>query len=268
VLGVVISLGGGIAWLKADHEPLVAGKPIGLVVELRLPAGLEEQLKDKTDKPYLILHGGGTSTYGAIDFERARHEDGRWFVPGQTDIHNTSSYRMLNVTLHVVREQYFDLPLPAKPALSAQWSDWLTESFYNDRTAPPADLAYHMRYRIEHRPPPPPPLPPEPRQTTVEELKAAAFKALKPDAPVEDWLAFISPDTPYEIKLAAQAALAKRPDLGPTLARLIASIDQNVARDGTYFVGELKPPPRSIADICERIIEYFGKLDREAAGTK
>ena len=150
-VGGSITLLGGMAWLSAEREPLVSGRPIDLVVEVSVPAGLEAEVRRQSDKPYAILFGGDTSRTGDLQLEQSRKEDGRWIVGARVEIHNTSAQRMAGVALRAAPEQYFDLSLPAKPALSEQWSAWMTEPYFGNRTAPTADAAYRLRYRVEHR---------------------------------------------------------------------------------------------------------------------
>jgi len=248
VVGGGISVLGGVAWLSEEREPLIAGQPIDLVIELSAPAELEAQVRGQPSVAYVVLFGGKGTGQADLDLDRSRQEDGRWIVGARIAIGNASSDRMLGAALRVVKEQYWDLPLPGKPALMPQWSEWMRTPFYGDRSTPPPDAAYAMRYRIEHRPEPSPPSPPEPPQPTAAELKAQAFKALKPDAPTEEWLAFTGLDVDFEIRKAATAELTKRADLGPKLAARIGSEDPVVARDAMYLVGEMHPPPAEVAD--------------------
>ena len=151
VVGGGITLLGGMAWLSAEREPLVSGRPIDLVVEVSVPAGLEAGVRRQSDSPYAILLAGGTSRTGDLQLEKSRKEDGRWIVGARIEIHNTSAQRVAGVALRSAQEQYFDLTLPGKPALSEQWSAWMTEPYFGNRTAPAADAAYRLRYRVEHR---------------------------------------------------------------------------------------------------------------------
>ena len=151
VVGGGITLLGGLAWLSAEREPLVAGRPIDLVVEVSVPAGLEAEVRRHSETPYTILFGGDTSRTGDLQLEKSRKEDGRWIVGARVEIHNTSTQRMAGIALRSAREQYFDLSLPGTPALSEQWSAWMTGPYFGNRTAPAAEAAYRLRYRVEHR---------------------------------------------------------------------------------------------------------------------
>ena len=272
VVGGGISILGGMAWLSEEREPLVAGQPIDLVIELSVPAALEAEVRGQPSKPYVVLFGGKGTGQTDLEFEHSRQEDGRWILGARLPINNASYDRMVSAALRVVKEQYWDLPLPAKPALMPRWSEWMRAPFYGDRSAPPPEAAYALRYKVEHRPPPPPPKPPEPVPPTEAELKAQAFKALAPGAPTEDWLAFTSLDTDYEIRQAATAVLAKRADLGPKLAARIASDDPVVARDAMYLVGEMHPPPAEVADAvrawARKIVATAETVDPAAADSR
>lgn len=272
ILGGGITLLGGMAWLQAEREPLVAGQPVDLVLELGLPAEIEATVRAQAAQSYLFLYGGSTSRYGELLFDQSRRAEGRWIVPGRAPIHNTSTGRMLGIQLGAVPTQYFDLPLAAKPDLTAQWTDWRTDAFLPDRTAPPPGTGFTLRYKVEHRPPPPPRPPPEPVPPSSEELKAQAFQALPPDASVDALLDLTSLDTPYEIRTAVTARLARRPDLGPALRGRVASEDPVVARDAMYLVGVLAPPPAEVGDAvrawARRIVAIAEAIDPNAEDSR
>lgn len=157
IAGGCITLLGGLAWLTADREPLVAGRALDLLVEVSTPAGLQAEVLEQSEKPYVVLSSAGKHgqiTY--LDLAQGRMENGRWILTGRFEIYSTTSERVAGAAMRAVEEQYFDLPLPGKPDLMPGWSDWLASPRLGNRTPPPAAGAFALRFRVVHRPEPDP----------------------------------------------------------------------------------------------------------------
>jgi hypothetical protein len=252
ILGGGIGLAGGLSWLFAEHEPTLAGRPLTLAIELRLPSGAAKPGPQESYFP-LILHSARRSTSGELFVNDVEQIGGEWIIPGEVELTTSRFDRVLGVTLDGSPAQYFDLPLPAKPGPEhRQWSAWATAPFLANREPPPQGTGYAVRYRVQPRRPPPHVAPVGPPPPTPEELKAQAFQALAPDAPTDSWLAFTALDMPPELRARAIAAVKQRADFAAGLQARIESDDPIVARDAMYLVGELEPPPAEVADAVRR----------------
>lgn len=251
ILGGGIAAAAGLAWLFAEHEPTIAGHKLTLAIEVRFPPGA---VKPERGDPYfpLLLQSAGASSSGELLLKDVELVDGRWMLPGEVAITSARFNRTLAIQLDGSPAQYFDLPLPAKPGPEDQrWSAWLTAPILAKREPPPDGTGYAVRYRVQPRRPPPHVAPEEP-PPTPEELKAQAFRALAPDAPTDQWLAFTALDVPDELRKQAVAVVKLRPDFASGLRARIESDDPVVARDAMYLVGELEPPPAEVADAVRR----------------
>lgn len=274
-VAIVITGLGGIAWVGMDREPMVAGQPISLDLEIRLPPGATAPPPNPDGDTYATLMSGSPPRVrvGQLRFDMAREEDGRWIVPSSVPIHVTKTPRILGVKLDMAEAQYFDAPVPARPQkLDEGWSAWIETPYLGNRTKPAAGTALGLRYRIVVRPPPPPePEPPE-QEPTVQERKEQAFAAIAPDAPTEDWLDLTTLDTPEHVRRAAIAMVSGRPDLGPALVERIGSEDPETARDAMYLVGEMQPPPAIVGDAIKArigdVLHIARAIDPEAKDSR
>lgn len=245
IVAAIITTLGTLAWAMREQEPLVDGQPINVAVELRLPMGQPRPEAPEGTLNYAALHSGyrtPKSRVAPFRFDEARLEGGHWIVPATVPIHVSEGRRVLSALLPDGETQYFDTPIPARPAaLDADWSPWLP-SYFGNRALPPEAIAFAIRYRIVQRPAEPPPLqhvpPPEP----------PSVPRPADDAPTEEWLGVIALAGPYELRRDAAVALTGRPDLAPLLIARISDADPIVARDAMYLVGEMRPPPAEAGD--------------------
>jgi len=163
LMGGAVAIVSGFAWLTADREPLVAGRPLDLLVELSAPAGLQAvvlaETKDLTDyyRPYVAFGPRKHRESRFLELTQGPEENGRWvFFSGRFEIDSSSDERVVGADLRAVETQFFDLPLPGRPSLMADWSDWLRTPHLSNRTPLPPERAFALRYRVVHRPEPEP----------------------------------------------------------------------------------------------------------------
>jgi hypothetical protein len=159
IVGGAIAVVTGFLWLTADREPLVAGRPLDLLVEVSVPAALQAEVErlESHHVPYVSLqHEGESGWIRYFDLAQGRMENGRWILSGRFGVFRDRSDRGLNVSMHAVETQFFDLPLPGRPDLMADWSDWLRSPYLSNRAPPPPEEAFAVRYRVVHRPEPDP----------------------------------------------------------------------------------------------------------------
>ena len=157
IVGGAIVILGGFAWLTADREPLVAGRPLDLLVEVSMPAALQAEVEqlEKSYVPYVALsHARESGWIRYLDLAQGRMENGRWILTGRFEIYTARGERGVSVAMRAVEEQYFDLPLPGQPKLMSDWSDWMTNPHRSNRTPPAPEEAFALRYRVVQRPEP------------------------------------------------------------------------------------------------------------------
>jgi len=163
LMGGAIAILGGFAWLTADREPLVAGRPLDLLVELSAPAALQAVVLAKTKdltgyyRPTVGFGPRKGSETRFLDLTQSPEENGRWvFFSGRFEIDSSNGERSVSADLRAVESQYFFLPLPGRPDLMPDWSGWLTAPYGFNLTPPPPEEAFALRYRVVHRPEPQP----------------------------------------------------------------------------------------------------------------
>lgn len=246
---LVISALGVFAWATADREPLVAGHPVDIAVEVRLPAGAKrpEGKASGNDYAALLSGSGSKSRLDYLRLDQAREENGRWILPAQIPVHVTEGHRVLSVKLTDRDTQFFDTPIPARPAaIDAAWSDWLTAPYLGNLTKPAPDAALAVRYRVVARPPPSPP--PARHEPNPQERLQAAYDTLSSEAATEEWLALTVLEAPEHVRSGALKTVAHRSDFAAALAARIASKDPLVARDAMYLVGAMELPPAALGE--------------------
>jgi hypothetical protein len=163
MMGGTVATLSGVAWLTADREPLVAGRPLDLLVEISAPAGLQAVVLAKTKeltgyyRPYVDFGARKHRESRFLDLTQSPEENGRWvFFSGRFEIYSSSNERNVGAALRAVEEQFFDLPLPGRPDPMSEWSDWLTTPHRSNRAPAPVEEAFTLRYRVVHRPWPEP----------------------------------------------------------------------------------------------------------------
>lgn len=155
---VVVSALGALAWAQQEVEPLVAGEPVDVEVQLRFPPGAARPEQPSASNSYVALQSrsGRSGRTAGLRFAEAREEEGRWIVPATIPLHATAADRILSVAWNG-ETQFFNTAMPARPTrLDADWGPWLTP-YLGNLTPPPPEAAFAMRYRLVRRPPPPRP---------------------------------------------------------------------------------------------------------------
>jgi len=150
--GGIIAVLGAFAWLTGEHEPTVASRPLDLMVEVSVPARLRVEAADQWMPTYIALIANRHSQMVNVDLTEGRVEGDRRILSARFAIDSTSNNRIVSAVLRAVPEQYFDLPLPGRPDLLADWSGWLTAPYLSDRSPPPAADAFALRFRVVQRP--------------------------------------------------------------------------------------------------------------------
>lgn len=205
-----------ISWLLADIPPKIGGRYLNLEVEIRLPVGQTNPPTSVIKDPKLTLgsvinHKQRKSEDGELRLAEARFENGRWIVPGSVRVFTMRGRRSIYSQMGSESVQGFLVPLPARPGKKFEnWSEWEPRP-RGGATWPDTNPSY--RFRVQRVLPPPP----EPDPAIVE---AERFAALKPDAPLEQWLVFLRREAPEDRNQSILKVVNARQ---PELAKLIAS---------------------------------------------
>jgi hypothetical protein len=210
-----------VCWLLADIPPKIDGQELSLEIELRLPVGQTNLPAMDSGETYLevgsvVRHVQRKSKRGELDIAKARLEEGRWVIPGAVHLFTMRGLRSADFMIGG-ESCGFIIPLPARPGKKfEQWSNWFPDPPPN--RAPWPDTKPSCRFRVQRIVPPPPP--PDP-----EVVKAEEFAALKPEAPLSDWLAFFQPRAPEQRLISIATMAHQRP---AELAELIRSPDSRL----------------------------------------
>ena len=146
----IAAIVGGIARLAADVAPTLHGEPMLLAVEIRWPASATASPATDTTQRRLRFYSvsGRTarnSREGALWMEDARHEDGRWIVPGAVAVYTSRGERMLAIEPEPEGAKGWLVPLPGHPGpAQLEWSPWMPRS----RDGTPLPDGFTMRYKV------------------------------------------------------------------------------------------------------------------------
>jgi hypothetical protein len=214
-LGLSWGITGGIAgvaalicWALADIPPKIDGRSLDLAVEIRLPVGETNSPASATGKSHLRLgsvvnHTQRKSEMGELKIAEARFEDGRWIIPGSVYLFTTRGKRSIDAELGGKEVAGFIVPLPARPGKNyEQWSGWEPRPRRGNPPWPETNPSYRFRV-VPLIPPPPPPDP--------EVVEAERFATLKPEAPLQEWLGFLTYRVPEERAKAIIKVAEERP---------------------------------------------------------
>jgi hypothetical protein len=277
----ILALITGLAWLNADFPPQIDGKELVVDVEVRFPASLPVPTPSEAAGYgwHITLTADGGSRpqrVGGLRVREATQIEGRWVVPATVFLHTSDPGKSLGVGLGNRESQFFRPSLPGRPAReNMAWSSWLTEpTFGNLKPVPTAD-AVAIRYRVQFfvEPPAPPPTPPVPteaeRAAKAEAEARAAFAALTPQSPLEEWLRFTHYAQPQERRLAAGHALALRADVVPALSAIIRSPDKDQSDLALRAVAVMEPPPEglgvAVAEVGHDIADQIRTVNNTSA---
>jgi hypothetical protein len=101
------------------------------------------------------------------------------------------------------------------------------------------------------------------RQRAQQDVEDNAFRALTPESPLAEWMAFLEYPNSEEHQRAAMDAILNRPRLDQELSKLIASGDESRCIKAMYFVGKMFPPPLEVADAVREQAHLVTKIAQE-----
>jgi hypothetical protein len=219
-----------LCWSLADIPPRIDGRLLMVEVELRLPVGVTNLPAADTNRTHVTLgsvvrHVQRKSRQGKLKVAEARLENDRWIVPGEVLLFTMRGHRMINFVMGGQSKGGFIIPLPARPGKKfEQWSKWFPDR--RPGMTPWPDTKPSCRFRVQRIIPPPPP--PDP-----EVVEAEKFAALKPDAALSEYIAFLKPSVPGDRFVAVTKVAEQRQ---AELAQLIRSSDSNVREPALWAV--------------------------------
>jgi hypothetical protein len=277
VIGGILVLIAGFAWLAADFPPKLGGKELVVEVEARMPQGFAPPTDEAALSYWYVTitadTGARHQSSGPLEFQKARQEGGRWVVPATVFLGTSDPGKSLGVVVKSGVTQFFRFPLAGKPTRAdMQWSPWLTDAHEGNLQEIPESERAAARYRVQYYVPPPP----EPPGPTQEELDAkkkaeddAAFAALTPESPATEWLRFTRYGVDEERRAAAANALAKRPNVVAEMTPVILGDDHDLTDVALRAISLMKPPPPGfgpvISELGRRIVEEIKVVNATTA---
>lgn len=225
-------------YLLADIPPELGGNALRLEVEIKLPAGQAKQSgKGAFTLGSVINHRQRAAQPGALHLDQARRENDRWIVPADAHLFTMRGRRTITAEVAETNIARFIIPLPARPdSAFEQWSEWLPQPRAGEPPWPENKTAY--RFRVQRILPPPP-------EPTEAEVKAKEFAALKPDAPLEQWLPFLFASPNAERTAAVVQRINERQC---ELARLIGSTDERMRERASEAVKYVQNPASEVTE--------------------
>ncbi len=187
-LAVIASLvlgAGGVSYLRADHPPLIDGKPLALDIELKVPAKGRsiEQLR-AGDFSVGLLASASDRNYSDLRWADAVETGGFITVRAWSRLQSRSARREITAGPLGENRQIFDVVRDASPhRIDEEWSEWAPPRQRFDGTKPPEEEQYLVRYRVrfasEYSPTPTPTpdyemaAPPAPEESRTPEPSSA-----------------------------------------------------------------------------------------------
>ncbi|MEO6244138.1 MAG: hypothetical protein ABIQ12_01775 [Opitutaceae bacterium] len=231
----------GVSRLAADLAPEMDGCPLELAIEVRCPKGfvIPAVLDQYGATAEVYLPGSRRLPSAKLQLEAAQLLDGQWVVPSTVPLTTRSSRKFISVRFNEENNLIFGLFLRSNPKPSdLEWSKWVDSGWDAGKPEPAPEAKFKARYRvlrIEREAPAPDPA----------ALEAEKFAALKPDAPLEEWLAFMTNEAPMARQNAVADVVAKRQS---ELAKLIRSPDETVRERALNISAYLMTPAPEVTE--------------------
>ena len=150
----LVSVWGGVWFLRADKPPKLDGKPLMLEFEVRVPASvrLPEPLTGRYFYPS-FFETMDAHWVAKMDFERVVRNGTGVIVRGRGRIRSSrSTQRSIEIALlgeETSRWQKIYLPLRGSPQVRDSWSDWIPAQTNSRGDAIPESEKMSLRYRVQ-----------------------------------------------------------------------------------------------------------------------
>jgi hypothetical protein len=188
----------------ADIPPKIDGRELYVEIEFRMPPAETNAMTQGEWGFYLGSVVGNVQREahkGDLKLDAARLENGQWINPGRVFLFTRRGHRLINLEQDKKTVVAYMMPLPARPGTKFEaWSEWLPHAM-NGKEFPKDKPMYRFRLVREQL---------SEEQPSSEELEATRFAALKPDAPLEAWLIFLTYGAPEERVQAIMAVVEPR----------------------------------------------------------
>ena len=243
--GAVLALGGVallLGWLRADFAPKIDGQNLELAIEVRCPQDFTLPKELDEYGAYACVRVPGRRSYqpqGKLDLAHAQQEDGRWIVTAVVPLNSSASFKVLDVRFSQDADPTFGLSLRRHPTPSdLEWSQWVDSGWDVGTAQPPKEKRFNLRYKVRLVEPPTP-------EPDPAEVRAKEFAALKPDAPLAEWLPFLFEEPNAErTKSVIEHINAQQPEL----AKLLRSTDEQTREHAFSAVDYVEKPAPEVVE--------------------
>ena len=244
--GAVLVLGGIallLGWLRADFSPKIDDKNLELAIEVHCPNDFTLPKELDEYGAYACVRIPGSRQYqqqGKLDLAHARQADGCWIVTAIVPLQTSSANKVMDVRFSKSSSLTFGLPLPRHPNRSdCEWSKWIASMWDAGTAEPPPDNKFNLRYRVKLVEPPAP-------APDAAEVRAQEFAALKPDAPLEEWLPFLFEEPNAErTRVVIEHINSQQADL----AKLLRSADKQMREHAFSAVDYVEKPAPEVVEV-------------------
>ena len=249
----------GIVRLSADLPPKIDGEQLELLIELRCPAGvtIPSSGNDESTSRYvtfLRLASGDTRGYASLELKEARIEDGRQIIPATLPIETSAARKLLSVRLDDERNLLFALEFGSRPRdQDFQWSRWIEAAYNVDSAKPSPDATFSVRTQVCKVPSPPPTPSREDEELNADAAQEDAMRALRPDAPLAQWLVFMRYGVPQQRIDAAVAAIRARPNFVAEMSHEMLAGEHEASREALRALEHMQPPPTELAEAVAAV---------------
>ncbi|MCB1865537.1 MAG: YrzE family protein [Chromatiales bacterium] len=241
-LACIASIGGiaaVIGRMGADIAPEQDGQTLTLEVELRFPAGERPDADADWRFELASVEGGRqrAKQEGGVRMDAVREEAGRWIMPAGVYLFTQRGQRVIRLAKGLEGYAAFGMPTTSGPVRAGDaWSEWLPPRQQDGSAWPDSKMSYRYRYQLNAPPKPAP----DPRIA-----EADAFVALRPDDPVEQWIAHMPYSAPFKRVQAVMKVVEARQ---PEVAQLIRAPDGKLRAAGLRVVVSLEQVQPEIRD--------------------
>ncbi|MSU59900.1 MAG: hypothetical protein EXS35_17325 [Pedosphaera sp.] len=241
VLGIAL-VALALCRLFADLAPELDGKPLELEIEVRCPKNFAVPAPDEygaTAEVY--LPGGRRLPFDNLRLNEAKTVDEQHIVPATVPLTTSAAKKFLQVRFNAQHNLLFNLPLLSHPQTSdREWSKWIESGWDAGKPEPAKEAKFSLRFRVRT-------VEPEPPAPDPAEVRAQEFAALKPDAPLEEWLPFLFEEPNAErTKVVIEHINVQQADLAKLLRSKDAQMREHAFRAVDYAE---KPAPEVVEAV-------------------
>lgn len=149
VVTLLVAAGAGLAYITADHPPLIDGQNLALEIEVRVPAKGRtiEDLK-KADFSIALVVSASDRSYSDMRWAEATQSNEFITVPAWADLNSRNAEREITAGVQDENRQMFNVLRRASPKIDETWSEWTPPYQRFDGSKPSPEDQYLVRYRV------------------------------------------------------------------------------------------------------------------------